>query len=172
MVRKHSLCGVEAPLHRREFMPKTENPAKTWGKPSTIVQLGPNALKLPLYICIQRQMLYLALIGLCIELQWMQTHRQVGVKNKWQLSVRPSAGHLWQPSKAQRMWRKRDWEEGKSREDCEMLPLRHAQPLLWRSQSSHGCWPCICMRSDLSTANHGSGRNSQVHTLPWWTTGY
>lgn len=69
VVRKLGLCGVEAPLHRRELMPKTENPAKTGGKPSATVQLERNALKLPLYICVQRQMLHLALIGLCIELQ-------------------------------------------------------------------------------------------------------
>lgn len=69
VVRKRGLCGVETPLHRRELMPKTENPAKTGGKSSAIVQLERKALKLSLYICVQRQMLYLALIGLCTELR-------------------------------------------------------------------------------------------------------
>lgn len=71
MVRKHGLCGVEAPLHRREFTPKTVNTIKTRGKPSAIVQPERNAIKIPLYICVQRHILYLALIRealLCIEL--------------------------------------------------------------------------------------------------------
>lgn len=67
VVRKHSLCGVEAPLHRREFTSKTVNTIKTRGKPSAIVQLELDALKLPLYICVQRQMLYLDLIGFALN---------------------------------------------------------------------------------------------------------